>query len=95
MPLSRLPEYVAGYVKRTTPSTSVSTGPVKISPSGKFSLPSQGIQVLPATPSVRSVPSLTTRIVFRSPSQAPSSEYPAPRAVQSATGSSWSRSPAR
>ncbi len=82
-----MPEYVAGYVKRTTPSTSDSTGPVKISPSGKFSLPSQGIHVLPPTPSVRSVPSLTTRIVLRSPSQLPSSAYPVPSACQSATGS--------
>ena len=54
---------MAGNENRTSPLVSVSIGPVKTSPSGKLRSPLQGIHVRPATPTVRSVSSASTRSV--------------------------------
>src|SRR5260370_40133724 len=55
-PWTSLPPCTAGKSKQTVPSVASSMGPVKTSPSGKFSCPSQLIQVRPAVPTLRSVP---------------------------------------
>ena len=57
------PLKMAGNENRTSPVVSVSIGPVKTSPSGKLRSPLQGTHVRPATPTVRSVSSASTRSV--------------------------------
>ena len=51
-----------GKPQRRRPVAESSTGPVKISPDGMFRLPSELIQVRPATERVKSVPSASIRI---------------------------------
>ena len=55
------PPKIAGYENRTSPRVTDSSGPVNTSPSGKLRSPSAGIHVRPATPTVMSVSSATTR----------------------------------
>ena len=55
IPTSSRPSRQTGKPQRRRPVAESSTGPVKISPEGMFRLPSELIQVRPATERVRSV----------------------------------------
>ena len=85
----------AGKLNRTSPFVAVSTGPVKTSPSGKLRSPLAAIQVRPSTPTVRSVPSESTRSSRTCESCSASVVSRAAYVRHAPTGSAVSSQPAR